>query len=476
MRKKLWIVLITALFICYTTNVAFADYVLDKNYNEISIPETYKVNSIIKNLGDAGFMDNPQDVFIDDMDNIYIADTGNNRILKLNSEGIIQRIFDQADGLPFNSPQGVFVDKDGSIWVGDTGNQRVATLHSDGTDRKVYVKPDSPLLGESFTFDPSKIYVNSVGYIYVLKGTTLMSIDENNNFRGFIGANKVNYSFSRVLIRMFGTQTQKDRISKPEPDAYTNFTIGKDGMIYGTVVSSRNGEQIRKLTPVGNNVYPSAPFDHYGEISIKDGIAVDPSLVDIAVADNGIITVVEKNNCKIYQYDQVGNLITVFGGIGTTKGQFLVPSAIDIDSQGNLFLLDSSTGILQKYEPTEFIQLIHQSVFLEEEGKYDEAMDYWEKVLKIDDNYSLVHKGIGKLDYKKENWKDSFNRYYAADDKIGYSKAYKEYRHQTFRENFFIITLIVVVLLFVVVTVFVKIKRKADQIAHDVEYNDRGGC
>lgn len=464
--------MLVSLMICIAATDVFADYVLDENHSQILIPKTYEVNKIIKNLGNAGFMNDPQDVFIDHKDNIYIADTGNNRILKLNPEGEVVKVFDKADGVPFNSPQGVFVDQEDNIWVGDTGNQRIATLYPDGTDRKIYTRPDSNLLGDNFIFDPSKIYVNSVGYIYILKGSTLMSIDENNNFRGFIGANKVNFSLARALIRMFGTRSQRDRTAKPEPDAYTNFTIGKDGMIYGTVVSSENGEQIRKLNPVGNNVYPSAPFGYYGEIYVGDGTILPPSFVDIAVQDNGIITAVEKNNCKIYQYDQSGNLITVFGGRGATKGTFQVPSAIDVDSQGNIYLLDSSTGILQKYEPTDFIKLVHQAIFLEEEGRYDEAMNYWTQVLKIDANYALAHKGVGKLYYKQENWEDSMGSYFAADDKVGYSKAYKEYRHKFFRKNFPVIVLLVAVLAAGFITVFIKLKRKADYLAHHLEYDD----
>lgn len=459
-------------------NEVSADYILDKYLNQIPIPVTYEVTRVIKSLGEHGFMKQPKDLFIDNEDNIYIADTENNRILKLNTRGEVLNVFTQAEGIPFNKPQGVFVDEKGNIWIGDTGNQRIATLYPDGSDRKMYYKPESALLNndymrENFTFDPSKICVSPVGYIYVLKGTTLMVIDEHNNFRGFIGASQVNFSLTRALIRIFGTQTQKDRTLKPEPDAYTNFDIGKDGMIYGVVVSSKNGEQIKKLNSIGQNTYPSAPYDIYGEYSYDSGTRMGPSFVDIAVHDNGIITVVERNKCMIYQYDQEGNLLTAFGGKGNVKGTFQTPSAIDVDSEGNIYLLDSSTGILQVFEPTKFIKLVHQAVYLNEEGKYNEAMEYWQEVLKIDANYTLAHKGVGKLYYKEEQWKKSLESYYAAEDKTGYSKAFKEFRHQIFRKYFAVVIIIAVALIIGFIKLFILAKRKSDQLAYDIEYKER---
>lgn len=459
-------------------NKAFADYILDKNLNRIPIPTTYEVDKIIKSLGEYGFMKQPQDVFVDEKDNIYIADTGNNRIIKLSPQGEVLRVFAEVGGEVLKNPQGVFVDDKGNIWIGDTGNQRIVTLYPDGTVRKIYYKPESELLNsdfmkESFTFDPSKIGVNSVGYIYVLKGTTLMIIDEQNNFRGFIGASNVDFSLTRMLIKIFGTQAQKDRTLKPQPEAYTNFTIGKDGMIYGVVVSSNKGQQIKKLNSIGQNIYPSAPYGIYGEYSYKDGLRVGPTFVDIAVQDNGIITVIERNSCMMYQYDQEGNLLTAFGGKGNVKGKFQVPSAIDVDSKGNIYVLDSSTGILQIFKPTKFIKLVHQAVYLDVEGRYEEAMSYWQEVLKIDANYTLAHKGLGRLYYKKGQWGKSIERYQAAEDKIGYSKAFKEFRHENFRKYFVIIVLIFTILIVTFIKIFTFMKKKADQLVYDIEYRER---
>ena len=455
-------------FFCLSTVVAAKeiDYVLDEG-KRIPIPLTYEVKKVIKNLGEAGFMNHPEGLFIDSEGFIYIADTENHRILKISKEGEVQQVFTEAEGKSFHNPKGVFVDEDGVIWIGDTGNLRIATLYPDGRDRKVYVKPDSPLLENDFTFDPSKIYVNSTGYIYALKGTNLLSMDEQNHFRGFIGAKEVGFNLTRTLIRVFGTKSQKDRTLKQNPDSYTNFIIANDGMIYGTVGNAKDGGQIRKLNSVGKNTYPD---EFYGEKTYdQHGILREPNFVDITVADNGIISVLERNLGKVYQYDQEGNLLTVFGGIGEHKGVFQIPSSIATDQEGNIYVLDYNANTLQMFEPTHFIKLIHQAVTLHNDGRYDEALAYWEEVLKIDANYALAHKGIAKVYFKAEQWKNAMDSYQAAGDTEGYSKAFAAYRHEKFRKHFGWIVLGAACFFFGTGKSLAWLKRKSDMIATQIE-------
>ena len=93
----------------------------------------------------------------------------------------------------------------------------------------------------------------------------------------------------------------------------------------------------------------------YGEMSFDEtGTAVYPLFSDITVG-NGIITVAEQNSAHLYQYDSEGNLLAVFGGKGTLAGQFDVISSIAQDSQGRLYVLDSSHNTIQILEPTQMI-------------------------------------------------------------------------------------------------------------------------
>ena len=231
----------------------------DPGSSFIPIPAAYEVYTTIKNLGESGFMNHPEDLFLAPDDTVYVADGDNNRVLQMTRDGQVLREITEGCGAKLKKPRGVYVHPDGSIWIADTGNLRIVTLNADLTDRKVYVKPESSLLGANFTFDVQKIFVANTGYIYALKGANLIAMDEANNFRGYLGADKVGFSLSRFLIRLFGSKSQVERTVKQEPASYSNFYIGADNMIYG-ILSNKNTAQIRKLNSVGTNTYPEETY------------------------------------------------------------------------------------------------------------------------------------------------------------------------------------------------------------------------
>ena len=88
-------------------------------------------------------LDLPTDVLVDGDGNLYIADTGNNRIRKVDSEGVITTVAGTGnrghgfDGGPatqtrLNAPTGIALDGDGNLYIADTGNNRIRRVESQG--------------------------------------------------------------------------------------------------------------------------------------------------------------------------------------------------------------------------------------------------------------------------------------------------------------------------------------------------------
>ena len=470
MKKRIAALLAALLLLLSGTSasavVGVDAFVADVDENYIPIPTAYEVYATYKNLDEYDFLKHPEDLFVGPDDMLYIADTENNRVLKMTLEGVVVEEITTSGGKKLNKPRGVYVDDDLSVWIADTGNLRLTVLNADRTHRRDFVKPDSALLENNFTFDVQKLFVANTGYIYVLKGANLIALDEGNNFRGYLGADDVGFSLSRTLIRMFGSKSQVERTVKQEPASYSNFFIGSDNMIYG-ILSNKDTAQIRKLNSVGNNTYPEKKYGF--TLEDKEGKPLTPTLADVTVEDNGIITVVDRLTGLIYQYDQEGNLLCTFGGIGSVGGLFQIPVSIDADSQGRLYVLDYNTGSVTVFEPTHFIQLIHQAVTLHGEGRYEEALGYWQQALEIDSNYALAHQGVAKVMGKQERWEEALNSYFLADDKEGYSEAFGEYRHELFRQYFVPVVAVIFVGGFLLVKLLGLAKRKADQWADDVQ-------
>lgn len=446
------------------------DYCINDDGEKVYISKTYEqveTLSYIKGTEKVEFL-NPEDLFIDQDDRLYVADTGNNRIVCMSKSGEVIRIY-QNDSDPFYMPTGVFVDKAGDVYVADSGNKRIVVMDSAGAFKKIIGKPESDLLRDVSDFTPVKLAVGTTGYIYTIVGKDFMSIDLDGNFKGFVGAERLGFSLSRLLINIFASDEQKARLPKDMPPSYTNFTVNSDGEI--TACSAADKNQIKVLNYLGQSIYPSA---FYGEIVKSDeyGDPMYPVFTDICTDENGTVTLIEQRSGKVYQYDKEGNSVTVFGGIGTTRGYFQSPVAIDRDSAGRLYILDKNMNNIQIFAPTEFLNTIDTANGYYFSGEYEKALSKWQEVVKINPDYPLAAARIGKIYYKNEDYKTSLENYYNGDNMEGYSETFSELRHLFIRKHMGVIAVIAIVLIVIIAIVFKKIKKHTKKAVDDFYFGE----
>lgn len=469
--KKFFACFVTILLLasCFSMTSAYSkndtNYYLDSEGEKVPIPISYITTSVFTWFGEYGTLSSPQDLFYDGEKYLYIADSGNNRILKCTLDGKVVLEYAGNEDYTLNGPSGIYAAKNGDMYIADTGNNRILYVNAKGEYLGKYVKPESYLLSDTLSFNPEKVaFGHTTGLIYALKGKQFLSIDTDNNFMGFVGANKVEFSLKNLLIRLFATKEQKRKIIKVEPEPYSNFLITDDGIIYAVTLSDSN--QIRKINSVGNNIYPNGV---YCENSVNDiGAVQSPYIVDIAVDPIGIVTVLEKNTCQIYQYDQEGNLLTVFGGEGINEGHFVSPISIVEDNEGKLYILDKTSNNIQVMEATNFIKNVHTALQHYYNGEYDKAGDYWNSVLNIDQNYDIALSGLAKSLYKNDEYDKAMSYYKHGNNAKGYSDAFSEYRHDIFRNNFALVVAIGLLIVIVIILLFSLLKKKADKVSRKI--------
>ncbi len=92
----------------------------------------------------AALLDNPTGLAVDGAGNVYIADSGNHAIRKIDTLGMIATVAGTGapgfggDGGPataaqLNAPAGVALDSAGNLYIADSGNQRIREVAGDGT-------------------------------------------------------------------------------------------------------------------------------------------------------------------------------------------------------------------------------------------------------------------------------------------------------------------------------------------------------
>ena len=114
------------------------------------------------------------------------------------------------------------------------------------------------------------------------------------------------------------TEAQKKQISKVLPTHHANLFVDLRGFIY-TVSPLAAVNQIKKLNSIGNNIY-NVDDIVFGERERRGNQLVNPQFVDVTVDEQGIVSALDFNSGRIYQYDQSANLLAVFGGRGSQRG------------------------------------------------------------------------------------------------------------------------------------------------------------
>ena len=373
-------------------------------------------------------LDKPNDIYIDKDNYVYIAssniDAKTGKIIKFSLENQNVTVFGEEFLV---NPTGVYVDQSGFIYVADRGGGKAYKLDQSGVILQEFTKPDSPLFGND-QFQPKKIVTDNSNNVYILNNGSrgLAQFTQDNEFLGYFGTNSIQPSLRTVLQFIFFTKEQRENLYLLSPAEISNVAIDDRGLIH-TVTLGEESTGVKRLNINGENLL--------GEVYNL------PDLEDVYVGPIGNIYTITKSGL-IFEYDIEGNLLFAFGGqdeSNQVQGLFNVPSAIAVDKDYNLFVLDGSSNELQIFTPTEFADMVHYALFLYQDGLYAESRDPWLEVLKMNDMFDLAHKGLGNAYFSLGEYEEAMDEYYIAMDRDGYSNAFWEVRNDYLIDNVWVV-------------------------------------
>ena len=174
--------------------------------------------------------------------------------------------------------------------------------------------------------------------------------------------------------------------------------------------------------------------------------------MDVVYRDHGIYSLLDARRGRVFTYDHEGNLLYIFGGIGTQEGTFRTPAAIE-QLGSRLLVLDAQQGNVNIFSETEYGRLINQAVSLRYNGDEALAVPLWSEVLRLDENNELANAGIGKAYLSAGDNEKAMTYLRRGMNRAYYSVAFKRWRNEALRGNisWFLTTLIVLIVLIVVI-------------------------
>ena len=417
-------------------------------------PDAYRVDRVLYSgtLGLDTPMRSPQSLFVRNND-LYVVDTGNNRILQIRREGntySLVRTITEVKGVEpadFATPSDVFVAENGDLYIADTNHNRVIHTDSELNCKLLFQKPQDSTFDQALSFLPNKVVADTSGRLYVLATNVnkgLVKYEADGTFTGYIGANPVKYTlWDYVWKEFFTTKEQRAQQASFVPTEYANIYLDHEGFIYctNTVFSeydllSDAAKPIRRINSIGSDILIKNGWEPpIGDLQwIEQSLDYGPSkFKDITVFDNDIYVAFDRTHGRIFGYDPQGSLLWAFGTKGNNEGAFL--GAVSIEHMGtDLFCLDENDNSITVFTPTAYGQMIYKASDQYLAGDYEASADTWRQVMELNANYPLAFVGIGRALMRQEDFGTAMKYFELAHDRENYGRAYRYYR-KTMVEN-----------------------------------------
>lgn len=372
--------------------------------------------------------------------------------------------------------QGITVVEDGesyAIYVADTDNSRIVKMNDQFIVTEVFLTPNDEVffqwnsgkdldLSNDTPFKPLKIAVDKTKRVYCIAKTVYEGIIEfsaSGKFNRFLGKNVVTANPLKQFWYKLMSDIQKDLQGADLPPEFINLTMDADGFLYTTSYPDADDAQAKNMIKAINTsgkdvlrrngyVEPNGDAVFLSAHSNKEVILGASTLTAIAVNPDGFYSVTDSKRGRIFTYDTEGNLLYISGEKGTLSNSINQPVAISyltIEAKENterqelVLVVDKTSKSIISFSTSNFGLLVNKATKLYLENKIIEAEEVWREVVKMNSNYELGYVGIGKSLLRLEKFEEAMEYFKLGHNAAYYSKAYQQYRDIILKDNFAII-------------------------------------
>jgi tripartite motif-containing protein 71 len=343
-------------------------YVVDTGADRIQIYSNLGV--IVGGWGSSGAnnsqFDNPQDIAFDSEGNAYVTDLSNNRVQKFTSTGVYLGqwgSFGNGAG-QFNMVDGIAINSEDVVYVSDRLGDRVQMFDVDGNFIAQFGSNGN---GDGQFFAPMSIAIDSEDNVYVADtgNNRIQKFDSDGNYIMQWGSAGDGYGeFNSISALTFRTVLGYEVIAATD---YLNHRVQEftlDGAFFGA--AGAEGSALGQLDgPVsvagsasgtlfvgefGNNRVQAFGLDLQPEFFIDgDSRGRFDMPIDIAVAGNGDLIVTDFIQGSLQRFSPDGEFIV---DLNIEDMALEKPAGIATDENGSIYVTEGSVHKVFKYDDT----------------------------------------------------------------------------------------------------------------------------
>jgi sugar lactone lactonase YvrE len=354
-------------------------YVADRNNHRVRRIDTSGIVTTVAGVGvpdmggDGGpavdaFLNYPSDLVCDGKGNLYISDRSNNRIRKVDSQGMIATIagmglpefggdFGPATGSFLKYPFGIDLDARGNLYIADRGNNRIRKVDTQGIittvagDGTHFFSGDyGPATRASLAY-PTDVVVDGQGSLFIA--------DRNNN-----RIRKVDSL--GIMTTVMGTGESGyngDNEIASETTLHLPFALAlsADDKL---IIVDRNHFRVRGMGLKSHAITTLAgngDFWFRGDGGPGTGATLD-SPSGMAIDSKGRIIFSDKMHNRLRLIDEKGFIFTIAGTGGqgnegdggpASEASLFLPGAVAVDPKNNIYFVSpqGSSKFVRKIDP-----------------------------------------------------------------------------------------------------------------------------
>jgi sugar lactone lactonase YvrE len=266
-----------------------------------------------------------------------------------------------ATNASLNSPAGVALDAWGNLYIADTSNNRVRKVDPNGIITTVAGKTGPGYAGDGGSatnaslFDPYDVALDTAGNLYIddYVNGRVRRVDTNGVITTVAGNGNYGYSGD-------GGSATNATLASP-------LTLGFDaaGDLY---IADRGNNRIRKVDT--NGIMTTVAGKTGATYSGDGGAATNASLYDpydVASDTDGILFIADTFNNRVRKVDSDGIITTVAGKSGggysgdggaATNANLNHPQGVTLDAVGALYVADYNNNRVRKVDPNGIITTV----------------------------------------------------------------------------------------------------------------------